>query len=205
MASNSSREIIHLVASLLVLTIAFTYPSLRFDQMAIVAFGVGTGFILHELAHKFTAQRYGYVADYEASPMGLLLAIGLKIFTGIVFAAPGAVMIRGKRYVYGKDEDQYQDSLQAAKEFSYISVSGAVVNLMLAIIFLTVSFFITDPLASKVLSWSAFINVFLAGFNMIPFGPLDGAKVWRYNPVLWGVVGIPAIILFLFINFLLPP
>jgi Zn-dependent protease len=202
MASNSSREIIHLVASLLVLTIAFTYPDLRPEQMAIVAFGVGTGFILHELAHKFTAQRYGYVADYEASPIGLLLAIGLKIFTGIVFAAPGAVMIRGRRYVYGQDEDRYWDSLQTAKEFAYISVSGAVVNLLLAIIFLTVSLFITDPLVSKVLLWSAFINVFLAGFNMIPFGPLDGAKVWRYSPVLWGIVGIPAIILFLFIGVL---
>lgn len=202
MASNSSREIIHLVASLLVLTIAFTYPNLEPELMAIVAFGVGTGFILHELAHKFTAQRYGYVADYEASPMGLILAIGLKIFTGIVFAAPGAVMIRGRRYVYGHNEVQYLDS--AAKEFAYISVSGAVVNLMLAIMFLTVSLFITNPLVSEVLSWSAFINVFLAGFNMIPFGPLDGAKVWRYNPLLWGVVGIPAIILFLFINFLLP-
>lgn len=204
MASNRSREIIHLVASLLVLTIAFTYPDLNPELMAIVAFGVGTGFILHELAHKFTAQRYGYVADYEASPTGLFLAIGLKIFTGIVFAAPGAVMIRGKRSVYGQDEDRSWDSLQTAKEFAYISVSGAVVNLLLAILFLTVSLFITDPLVIKVLSWSAFINVFLAGFNMIPFGPLDGAKVWRYNPVLWGIVGVPAIILFLFINFLLP-
>ena len=202
MASNSSREIIHLVASLLVLTIAFTYPNLDPELMVIVAFGVGTGFILHELAHKFTAQRYGYVADYEASPMGLLLAIGLKIFTGIVFAAPGAVMIRGRRYVYGQDEYQYGDS--TARELAYISVSGAIVNLMLAIIFLIVSLFIRNPLVSEVLSWSAFINVFLAGFNMIPFGPLDGAKVWRYNPVLWGIVGIPAIILFLFVNFLLP-
>ncbi len=203
MASNSSREIIHLVASLLVLTIAFTYPNLDPETMMIVAFGVGTGFILHELAHKFTAQRYGYVADYEASPMGIVLAIGLKIFTGIVFAAPGAVMIRGRRYVYGQNEDQYGDS--TAREFAYISVSGAIVNLMLAIIFLTVSLFFKKSLVSDVLSWSAFINVFLAGFNMIPFGPLDGAKVWRYNPVLWGIVGIPAIILFLFVNFLLPP
>ncbi|MBU4220317.1 MAG: hypothetical protein KKA10_01630, partial [Euryarchaeota archaeon] len=116
MASNSSREIIHLVASLLVLTIAFTYPDLSPERMAIVAFGVGTGFILHELAHKFTAQRYGYVADYEASPMGLFLAIGLKMFTGIVFAAPGAVMIRGKYAPYG-----YYDPIQTGKEFAYIS------------------------------------------------------------------------------------
>jgi len=44
--------------------------------------------------------------------------------------------------------------------------------------------------------------VFLAGFNMIPFGPLDGAKVWRYNPVLWGIVGIPSIILFFYLGYL---
>lgn len=199
MASNSSREIIHLVASLLVLTIAFTYPDLSPELMAIVAFGVGTGFILHELAHKFTAQRYGYVADYEASPMGLFLALGLSFITqgGFVFAAPGAVMIRGKNAPYG-----YYDPIQTGKEFAYISVSGAVVNLLLAIMFIVASLFITDPLVSKVLSWSAFINVFLAGFNMIPFGPLDGAKVWRYNPILWGIVGIPAIVLFVIIRFL---
>ena len=199
MASNSSREIIHIVASLVVLTIAFTYPELSPELMAIVAFGVGTGFILHELAHKFTAQRYGYVADYEASPTGLFLALGLSFITGggFVFAAPGAVMIRGKKAMYG-----YSDNVQMEKEFAYISVSGAVVNLLLAIMFLVVSLFITEPLASKVLWWSAFINVFLAGFNMLPLGPLDGAKVWRYNPVLWGLVGIPAIILFVLIRFL---
>jgi len=194
------REIVHLVASLLVLTIAFTYPSLSSERMVIVAFGVGTGFLLHELAHKFTAQRYGYAADYEASPVGLLLALGLSFITsgGFVFAAPGAVMIRSRKVLYSPLEDRYYD-FQSAKEFAYISVSGAVVNLVLAVSFFTASLFVPSGLAYAVLRTGAFINVFLAGFNMIPFGPLDGAKVWRYNPVLWAMVGIPAIVLFLII------
>jgi Zn-dependent protease len=198
----NTREIAHLVASLLVLTIAFTYPSLSPERMIIVAFGVGTGFLLHELAHKFTAQRYGYAADYEASPMGLMLALGLSFITGgsFVFAAPGAVMIRSKKVVYSPLEDRYWESLQSAKELAYISASGAVVNLVLAVSFFTASFLVPSGLAYAVLRTGAFINVFLAGFNMIPFGPLDGAKVWRYNPVLWAMIGIPSIILFLLLH-----
>jgi Zn-dependent protease len=197
--SMDSREIIHLVASLTVLTIAFTYPSLNPGMLIIVAFGVGTGFLLHELAHKFTAQRYGYAADYEASPMGLFLAMGLSFATNgsLVFAAPGAVMIRGRRVFYSPYEAGHWDSIRTAKEFAYISASGACVNLALAVSFYTMSFLVSpSDLAYAVLRTGAFINVFLAGFNMIPFGPLDGAKVWKYSPVLWGLIGIPSIILF---------
>lgn len=198
MSRTSLREIVHLIASLLVLTIAFAYPSLNPEDMTTAAIGVGIGFLLHELAHKFTAQRYGYVADYEASPLGLVLALGLKIFAGIVFAAPGAVMIRGKRVYYNPLEDRYWDSHQASKELAYISVSGAVVNIVIAVSFFIATIFVAPPsLAYRVLTSGAFINVFLALFNMIPFGPLDGAKVWQYNRSLWLTVMIPSIILFI--------
>ncbi|MCE8429212.1 MAG: hypothetical protein J5U19_12585 [Candidatus Methanoperedens sp.] len=195
MDRHNQKEIVHLVASLIVLTVAFSYPAVDPGTLAIVAFGVGMGFLLHELAHKFTAQRYGYVADYEASPTGLVLALFLSIFAGFVFAAPGAVMIRGKKAFYGAQ--QYPDSLQSAREFAYISVSGPVVNLSLGISFLIASLFVPHSgIIYAIFSNGTRINVFLAGFNMIPFGPLDGAKVWRYNPMLWGLIGIPSVILF---------
>ncbi len=201
MSRTSLREIVYLLASLLVLTIAFTYPNLTSEMLLIVAFGVGTGFLLHEMAHKFTAMRYGYAADYEASPMGLLMALGLSLAThgGFVFAAPGAVMIRGKSVYYNPFENHYLDSNQTAKELTYISVSGAVVNLVLAVSFLIATLSVAPrSLEYAILTTAAHINVFLAAFNMIPFGPLDGAKVWQYNRSLWLAVMIPSILMFIF-------
>jgi len=41
----------------------------------------------------------------------------------------------------------------------------------------------------------AYINVFLAFFNLLPFGPLDGAKIFRWKKELWGMlIGIDIII-----------
>ena len=42
-----------------------------------VAFvAVGSGFVLHELMHKFTAERYGYWAEFRMWVMGIVLAGG---------------------------------------------------------------------------------------------------------------------------------
>jgi Zn-dependent protease len=35
------------------------------------------------------------------------------------------------------------------------------------------------------------VNFFLAGFNMLPIMPLDGAKVWRWNKLLWAIIEVP--------------
>jgi Zn-dependent protease len=32
------------------------------------------------------------------------------------------------------------------------------------------------------------VNAMLAFFNMLPVGPLDGKKIMRWNPVIFGVV-----------------
>ena len=65
---------------------------------ALIFFGialltVGIGFILHEMAHKFTAIRYGYWAEFRKDNSMLLVAVVLASLVGFVFAAPGATVI----------------------------------------------------------------------------------------------------------------
>ncbi|MBW6469981.1 MAG: hypothetical protein K0A90_02030 [Methanosarcinaceae archaeon] len=196
------RETIHLVASLVVLTVAFAYPSTDLTFLSIIALSVGTGFILHELGHKFTAQHYGYSAVYEASPMGLLLAIFLKLVTGIVFAAPGAVMIRKRQSYYSTDDERYYDILTQSKETWKIALAGPMVNVALAVVFIAmlILFSSDSGLMKNMGFYGAYVNIFLAGFNMIPFGPLDGAKVFKHNPVIWGFVGLPLVLMFLILS-----
>ena len=193
------KETIHLLASLVVLTVAFAYPSTEPVILVVIAVSVGSGFILHELGHKFTAQRYGYTAVYEASPMGLLLAIFLKIITGVVFAAPGAVMIR-KRQSYYSNDDRYYDMLTQSQQTWKIALAGPLINVALAIVFMGIMFLSDSALMQTMGRYGAYVNVFLAGFNMIPFGPLDGAKVFKHNPAMWGFVGLPLVLMFLIIS-----
>nr|QNO48082.1 hypothetical protein NKOHCHHF_00007 [Methanosarcinales archaeon ANME-2c ERB4] len=193
------KETIHLLASLVVLTVAFAYPSTEPTMLAVIALSVGSGFIFHELGHKFTAQRFGYTAVYEASPMGLLLAIFLKIITGVVFAAPGAVMIR-KRQSYYSNDDRYYDMLTQSRETWKIALAGPLINVALAVVFMGIMFLSDSALMQTMGLYGAYVNVFLAGFNMIPFGPLDGAKVFKHNPAMWGFVGLPLVLMFLIIS-----
>ena len=92
----SSVELRDLFLSLVALVIAFSVLDERklpgLDTILISAVGVSTGFLLHEMAHKFMALRFGYWAEYRANPIGLALAI-VMAFGGFLFAAPGAVMI----------------------------------------------------------------------------------------------------------------
>lgn len=193
------KETIHLLASLVVLTVAFAYPSTEPTMLAVIALSVGSGFIFHELGHKFTAQRFGYTAVYEASPMGLLLAIFLKIITGVVFAAPGAVMIR-KRQSYYSNDDRYYDMLTQSRETWKIALAGPLINVALAVVFMGIMFLSDSALMQTMGLYGAYVNVFLAGFNMIPFGPFDGAKVFKHNPAMWGFIGLPLVLMFLIIS-----
>jgi Zn-dependent protease len=146
----------------------------------------GVAFLLHELAHKAVAQRFGQVAEFRADYQMLGLAV-LSAMLGFLFAAPGAVHHRGRI---------------TARQNGLIALAGPVTNLALAGVFyggLLVAG--GDGLLALLAGLGVWINAFLAGFNMIPFGPLDGATVkdWSLPVFLVAFVvmgGLAAVVLF---------
>ena len=127
---TSETEIKHLLVAWLAISLAFTiiferppteYFALTFLASALT---VGLGFVLHELAHKIVAQRYGSWSEFRAEPLMLLFAI-LTAFAGFVFAAPGAVVIF----------NPYLTREQSGK----IAVAGPLTNVALSFAFLTLS------------------------------------------------------------------
>ncbi|MFQ5406285.1 MAG: site-2 protease family protein, partial [Candidatus Micrarchaeia archaeon] len=102
-------EFLHIAVSVLVVSAAFAYGSESFvSDFFLIVVAVGTGFVLHELAHRFVAISYGAKASYHAWGFGLAMAVVLALVTGgaFVFAAPGAVVIYGAHRLstekYGK-------------------------------------------------------------------------------------------------------
>ncbi|AXV37182.1 MAG: site-2 protease family protein [Methanobacterium sp. BRmetb2] len=179
MVKFTSKEIRDIVISMLVIALVFAYVfsnrniNVALTLMPITLIAVGLGFVLHELAHKFVAIRYGFYAEYKMWIEGLILALVTTFVFGIVFAAPGAVYIHG----YHIRDDQN----------GKISIAGPLTNIALTLMFLGL---LLTPFASNGIIFEigylgASVNSFLAVFNLIPISVLDGAKVFRWNPLIW--------------------
>ena len=86
--------------------------------------GVGAGFLLHEIGHKFVSMKYGYWAEFKLWPLGLVIAL-VTAFLGFVFAAPGAV----NTYA-----DHMNDEINGR-----IAIAGPMTNMGLALVFIIIA------------------------------------------------------------------
>jgi Zn-dependent protease len=184
---TSNKEINDLIKGWAAISIAFTIllNGLTFDIgtvliMIVSAVTVGTGFLLHELAHKFVAQHYKCWAEFRADNTMLLIAMGSAFF-GFIFAAPGAVMI------YGPHITKRQNGV--------ISAAGPLTNFILAFLFLGLML-VPVAFLQAIASYGFLINTWLGLFNMIPFMNLDGKKIFTWSKPIWVVMVAAGISLF---------
>ncbi len=196
----SPTEILHLGAAVGILSLALwfvlgsgNFAAVREAGLSQGAIGltsflaVASGFVLHELAHKIAAQRYGHWAEFRAQFGGLGISLLVAAFFKLLFAAPGAVVIYGR---------------VTPRENGIISIVGPGVNLIIAAAAGTVSLLTqgTNPAPLPTTFYViAFVNALLAVFNLVPLGPLDGRKVLAWNKGAYaGALGT-AIAMFIFV------
>ena len=142
----------------------------------------GLGFLLHEVAHKIIAVRFGQLAEFRADYGMLFLAV-MSSLAGFIFAAPGAVHHQGR---------------VTSRQHGLIALAGPVTNAILTVIFVPiylVGLTLDSSLITLIGSRGLMINLLLVAFNMLPFGSLDGRTVYQWNPIVFAVVFIPALLL----------
>lgn len=184
----SNREIRHLaIAALLVagIGLSWSYSPPAFGGVQLLAISVVIfvmSFLTHEIAHKIAAQRQGLWAEFRIILTGAILTL-ISIVLPFKIISPGAVMVSG-----------FVD----AETNGRISIAGPLTNIILSIIFLLGVF----PFRILPFRLGAIINAYIALFNLIPLGILDGFKVFSWNRAVWGLAFSVSIILALLSLFL---
>ena len=138
-------------------------------EMSIFAVLLTMSFLIHEMAHKVTAQRSGLWAEFRLTTWGAVITL-ISVFTPLRLISPGAVMIAGP----AKNED-----------IGKISIAGPIVNLIISVTSLSAAYITTSIPYFVLFFWIASFNAFIAVFNLIPFGILDGYKIFNWNKKVW--------------------
>ena len=165
---TSKTELLHLtIATLLVIGVGLSLNGYRSVSWQFLAIFV-SAFLVHELAHKFLAQYYGSWAEFRAFMWGLVVtAISALPMMPFKFIAPGAVMI----------------GLSDRSKFGRVALVGPLTNLAMGFSFLFLSTFFNS--LSPYFVVGASFNGWIALFNLMPFGVLDGQKIFEWNKLIW--------------------
>lgn len=150
----------------------------------------GISFLVQQLAHKLSAEKYNCYAEYVLWPKCLLFTIVLIFLTNgnIMLAAPGFVAISTAYFT--RLGFKYTQITQ--EEFGKIAATGPLANMGLAMIFK-----IFSPINPIVINQAITINCWMALSNMLPIPPLPGSRVLSWSRIAWPIMQITPIILLL--------
>ena len=173
----SITEIQHLlIATFLVSLVGMSLNNYRYISIEFLVIFI-IAFLFHELAHKFLANFYGSWAEFRAEIYGLIItAISAIPFIPFKFIAPGAVIV----------------GISEKSKLGKVALIGPITNLVMGFVFLL--FLYLYPY-SIYFSIGASFNAWIAMFNLLPFGVLDGQKIFDWNKIVWSLtMGITMIL-----------
>ncbi|MGB9740283.1 MAG: AN1-type zinc finger domain-containing protein [Candidatus Bathyarchaeia archaeon] len=175
----SIKEAQHLaIATLLVIGIALSlivFPGFKIEIIdptiiAASATILVVSFFAHEMAHKITAQKHGFWAEFRLTFMGAILTLFSIMSPYFKVISPGAVIVSG---------------LADKETLGKVSIAGPTTNIALSTAFLAANFFSAQNALAPIFLFGAAFNAWIALFNLIPLGILDGFKVFTWNKRIW--------------------
>jgi Zn-dependent protease len=116
------------------------------------------------------AQGRGLWSEFRLTLWGSLITL-IFAFLPIKFISPGAVMIAGPA---------------DRKEIGEISIAGPIINITLSALLLGIA--PATGSLSPIFFFGGFFNGYMAAFNLVPFGILDGHKIFDWSRIIWGLV-----------------
>lgn len=147
-------------------------------RMITVVIIVGVTFVIHELSHKYVAISFGHNSRFVLNILYIaisLITVALNLWFTFIWVGAAMVM---SRTIIGHE----MGKIAAAGPYSNL-VMGSI-GIIFVLIFQNLGVFndfIFGVPLNFILGTFIFMNGFIGGFNMLPFGPLDGLKVWRWN------------------------
>jgi len=184
----SPKELKHLAAAaLLVIGVGFSaglymrnIGSSLMLVLTATAIILATSFFIHEIAHKVTAQKRGLWAEFRLTTWGALLTLVFMVLpTPFKLISPGAVMISGSA---------------RSDDIGKISIAGPITNIILSGALLFAA--LIPSSIFPILLLGALINGYIALFNLIPIGILDGFKIFSWDKKIWTLAfGASAVLL----------
>jgi len=189
------REAVHIAVSVILVSLVglslIGYESLLFINPSITILyitGFSLSYLMHESAHRIVARRNNVRAYFKLDPIGSLLTLVSAIpMLPIKFIAPGAVVLATPSTI---------------KTLGSTAFWGPATNIALSVILyisslISRSLFFYPPLSGILIILAKF-NAFIAFFNLLPFGPLDGLKIIKWSIARWAVaVALSVTLMFL--------
>lgn len=188
--TTSKNEIRDILIAWLVIAFVMTIVTTGFGNgfilgFIIALFTVGVAFVVHELSHKVVAQRMGYSAEFKKFTPMLVVSV-IFSFLGLVFVAPGAVVVNGLGIT--------------GPENGKISLAGPLSNLIMGFVAVISSFLVPISSIKGILIFFAFVNCMIGLFNMIPFWLMDGKKIFSWDKKIYTGVIVLFFVLYLIIK-----
>jgi Zn-dependent protease len=141
--------------------------------------------MIHEIAHGYMAERLGDDTARVAGRLTLNPIKHIDPFGSILL--PLLLLISGSGVVLGWAKPVPYNPNNLSKDYKYgplkVALAGPLSNVLILLVLGLIARFgvnFLSPQAVGLIGFVAYLNIFLAIFNLVPIPPLDGSKIWAY-------------------------